>query len=169
MTVYLHCTFSVEIKNLKFMKIDELRMCRGRVIEKFVAIEQFITELITRHYFGKENYDFTLNVLGDDQSNFGFKRNIFLHLFKPEKRFIDNLNNLNKIRNIFSHAPLTHKHNENEYFFRKVDSENPINMDLNPKNLSDEFDETFPLVLTEFKKISENKGWPFEPNPILFT
>lgn len=152
------------------MKIEALRICRGRIIEKFIGVEQLLAGLITWHYFEKQNLEFTLNILGNDQSNFGFKRNIFLLLFKSETPdFIPSLNKLNKIRNIFSHAPMMRKNDtSDDYYFRNIDSDQPVNTELDPEKLNLEFNEIFPKVIVGLNKIAEIKGWPMKLDTNVF-
>ena len=45
-----------------------------------------------------------------------------------------------KIRNTFSHAPLMHKREEQDFYFREVDTDTIININLDPQKLKDEFD-----------------------------
>lgn len=143
---------------------DEIRLSRGEIADKFVAIEQVIVSLISCNYFNKVDADFALNIFGDDQSNFGFKRNAFLHLFKIEdKNFITNLNRLNKIRNTFCHAPLTRSDPfSQDYFFRETDDNSPVNINVNPKELLDEFNHVLPMVVNELNSVAKNKGWNFQ-------
>ena len=154
------------------MQKDDLRICTGAITQKFVGIEQFIAGCISRYYFdGKENLDFILNVLGNEQSTFGLKRNVFLHLFKPEDpNFESNLGRLNTIRNMFAHAPLMHKGDRCEFYFRDAkNKEKPANIDKDPKKFEDEFNQIFPLVVEEFKKIAQKQGWSVEPDPIFLS
>lgn len=143
----------------------ELRSCRGMIIEKFIAIEQLIAWLISWHYFGKENVDFMLNFFGNDQLNFGFKRNMLFHLFKPKNKDLkDKLNKLNRIRNLFCHSPLMSEQNDRndntEFFFRKIDSKQVVNTMLDPREKYMQFNILFLEIFKELNNLAKDNGWP---------
>ncbi len=80
---------------------------------------------------------------------------------------MEDLHRLNRIRNTFCHAPLMHPQGKAEYFFREIDSEQIINMDVDPKDLYNEFNNICPSIMSKFREIANKENWPFEPDPTL--
>ena len=124
------------------MDREQIRITRGRVIENFVAIEQMIAATVCWHYLGHEDLDFILNIFGNDQANFSFKRNVFLHIYELENTdFAHKLNRLNKIRNLFIYSPLVANSVEyKDFFFRDPENDNPVNTKIDPNALFQEFE-----------------------------
>lgn len=87
------------------MTKERISSYRSEVIEKFINIEWLLNCIISQHYFSQINRDFIFEVLYDDQCSFGLKRNIFLKAISDvDNKKVDDLNRLNKIRNLFAHC-----------------------------------------------------------------
>jgi len=87
------------------MTKEQISSYRSEVIEKFINIEWLINCIISQHYFSQVNRDFIFEVLYDDQCSFGLKRNIFLKAIgDADNKKVEDLNRLNKIRNLFAHC-----------------------------------------------------------------
>ncbi|MDQ3820664.1 MAG: hypothetical protein M3362_23685 [Acidobacteriota bacterium] len=87
------------------MTKEQISSYRSKVIEKFINIEWLLNCIISQHYFSQVNRDFIFEVLYDDQCSFGLKRNIFLKVIGDvDNRKVEDLNRLNKIRNLFAHC-----------------------------------------------------------------
>jgi hypothetical protein len=87
------------------MTKEQISLYRSEVIEKFINIEWLLNCIISQHYFSQVNRDFIFEVLYDDQCSFGLKRNIFLKAIGDvDNKKVDDLNRLNKIRNLFAHC-----------------------------------------------------------------
>ncbi|MEK6548936.1 MAG: hypothetical protein AABZ51_02445 [Nitrospirota bacterium] len=95
---------------------------RSRVIQNFIEVEALLHEIIAIHYFGeltKEEKAFIVQVLQDEQCNFGLRRNMFtwvLYKFfdrnsNMKSQFNDlicDLRTLNTTQNLFAHVhPVT--------------------------------------------------------------
>lgn len=89
------------------MNLSELPQKRGTILESFVGIEGFISSIISLHFLHKVDTDFVINVLGNEQATFGFKRNILEQVIEgnsENQRELQNLRTLNQIRNLFGHS-----------------------------------------------------------------
>ena len=89
------------------MNLSELPQKRGTIVESFIAIEGFIGAIISLHFLHKLDTDFIIRVLGNEQATFGFRRNILKQIIKDSqenKKELENLATLNRIRNLFGHA-----------------------------------------------------------------
>src|SRR3989344_69721 len=65
--------------------IKNLQMTRGFIVDRFILIENLICTIISQHYLGHPDADFVVNVLGNELSNFGFKRNILEHIIEEKE------------------------------------------------------------------------------------
>src|SRR3989344_571966 len=143
------------------MKENELRLARGKIAEKFIGIEQIIAAIVCYYYLGKEDVNFMLNILGNDQATFGFKRNMLQKLIAIDDVFLQNLNKLNKIRNIFLHSPRMGDSNDSgNFYFRNPESTNPVNKELDPEKLLEDFMTIFPETYLRLHKEAVKLGMP---------
>jgi hypothetical protein len=93
------------------MKVKDLDSVRGSIVTRFVTIDTALNMIIARHYLGdspdnKRWTDFLFNVLENEQCTFAFRRNIFIHILRSDNvdsSNVEELNRLNKIRNVFAH------------------------------------------------------------------
>jgi len=126
---------------------ERLKELRGIVIEKMINLETIISVIISQHYFKKVRKDFLLEVLYDEYFSFGLKRRIFEKIIKKtpgdfNKPYVDDLNRLNTIRNLFAHCGI-------EIFSPPTPSSaNMKSRFPNPKAVDKELD--FESLYTEF-------------------
>jgi hypothetical protein len=137
------------------MNFKELIYSRGNVIEKFISIELAINAIISMHYLKRVDTNFVVNVLNNEQSNFGFKKNILKQIIdcKKYKKEFKILENLNRIRNLFGHASFNIKNQNNKL------TDESIKMYLNdPKKSGNIIDPE--VKMKEFLELY-NEFWPW--------
>jgi len=145
--------------------IKNLQMTRGFIVDRFILIENLICTIISQHYLGHPDADFVVNVLGNELSNFGFKRNILEHIIEEKednKKQIDNLHKLNRIRNLFCHStPKVKEDKEKEnkqIFFTNPKSPKNQDKELNMEKELEKFKELHAVVSSWLINIAKAKG-----------
>ncbi|MFA6460603.1 MAG: hypothetical protein WCV73_05185 [Patescibacteria group bacterium] len=134
------------------MKNSELAFHRGVLISHFSRIEILINSLISQHYLKKVSFDFIINVLGNEQVTFAFRRDILKHIknLKDNDELIHNLRKLCLIRNIFAHQMETIKEKpwiDSEPYFKNPKYPQQKNKEFSAQELYDEFMQKYPLVV----------------------
>lgn len=149
------------------MNYQEIQNARGFVVGKFVDIELTINSIISIHYLKEVNVNFVINVLNNEMSSFGLKKNILKQIVntKKYKKQFENLETLNRIRNLFGHVSLclTDETKNIKDANAKIHLNNPKKPDdkLNPDEKLKEFKELFNSVLNWLIEIGKEKGVPF--------
>ncbi len=142
------------------MKLGEVTRKRGEIAELFIGVETLIDIVISYHYFKDINNDFIFNVLKNENSNFGLRRNLFEKIiseYEKKIEIMDGIHRLNKIRNIFAHSLSKAAGDDADVFFS-----NPKlgDKDLDAGKLYDEFVQkrksTHELILGLGKKYGLN-------------
>jgi hypothetical protein len=89
------------------MTDHELQKWRNDVIGRFINIEIMVDAIICQHYFKRIVQPFLFDVLRDQNFSFGLKRSILEKILgNKNTKEIQDLNQLNKIRNRFAHCGL---------------------------------------------------------------
>ena len=147
------------------MNHHDLTFTRGYIMDEFIKIELMINVFISQYFLGKVDTDFVLNVLNNEMSSFGFKKTILKQILDEknyQKKFED-LEKLNRIRNLFGHGSLDLKTGE----FNAQDAEwyliNPKKADdaIDPDTSKKEFDTLLVSVNAWLISVSKNKGIPY--------
>ena len=126
------------------MDDNKISEYRAEIIERFINIEWLINGLISQHYFKRVVFSFMFEVLYDPSFSFALRRNILEKIVKDiNKQKVEELNQLNKIRNYFAHC--------NQKFFEIPDKEKERGKVIDPKNIEKEID--FEKLYTDFMEI----------------
>lgn len=90
------------------MNQKEIIFLRGEVINSFIGIELMVNTIISMHYLGRVDTNFTIDILNNEMSSFGFKKTMLKQILGEKKHASDfqKLEKLNRIRNLFGHATL---------------------------------------------------------------
>jgi len=145
------------------MNKREIIFRRGAVIDAFVSIELMINAIISMHYLKTVDTGFVIDVLNNEMSSFGFKKTLLKQILGEEiyKSDFQNLEKLNRIRNLFGHASLKLKNGENIADEKAViyfnDPKKPGN-EVDPKTESEEFEKLFLLVDNWLITAGKEKG-----------
>jgi len=89
------------------MKKDELIIIRGDVVDKITHLDNTISIVIARYYFGKDNFEFINDVLYNRYVSAFAKQSILNKIFKRmeiPRAEIKDVQRLFEIRNIFAHS-----------------------------------------------------------------
>jgi len=159
------------------MKLKDLPKERGEILNVFITIDNGISMIISKHYLGdspnsqnliNREIDFLVNVMGDDQCTFALKRNIFQHILRVDNldgSLIEELNRLNKIRNIFAHRPWITSENpqtpESEVYFQNPKFPWDRSKNISADDLKREFYSLSPDIINWIYKLCEKKGYKF--------
>lgn len=148
------------------MNHEELKYARGYVTDKFVCIELMINSIISAHFLGRVDTDFVINVLNNEMSSFAFKKTILKQIVdeKATQKNFNDLEKLNRIRNLFCHGSLNLPQGSNikdpdaNIFFNDPKKVNEL---ADPEENLEVFDKLFSIVSDWLVKIGEEKGMKF--------
>ena len=90
------------------MNLRELKAARGDVVDKFADLETFVNLIICHYFLKRIDPKFILEVLYDEQFSFGLRRNVLEKVVPDfDRKQMENLHRINKLRNYFAHCGLT--------------------------------------------------------------
>ena len=148
------------------MNYRNLTFARGHVMDKFVHIELMINSIISAHFLGRVETDFVVNILNNEMSSFGFKKTVLKQIM-DERNYnqeFQNLEKLNRIRNLFGHGSLNLRKGTN---IAAVDAEiwfldpKKVGQPADPAANLKTFDELFTIVSNWLIKVGKDKGVPY--------
>jgi len=148
------------------MNYENLTNARGHVVDRFVCIELMINSIVSKHYLGKVETNFVVNVLNNEMASFGFKKTVLKQIIdeKTYQQEFQNLEKINRIRNLFSHGSLNLKEGSNITApDAKIWLNDPKKVDqpTDPGENLKSFDELFITVLNWLIEIGKEKGVPY--------
>ena len=122
---------------------ETLSKYRAEVIERFINIEWMINAIICQHYLKKVITSFMLEVLYDPYFSFALRRRILEKILKNinkyDKQVIEDLHQLNNIRNLFAHCGQEFIMLTDKPLKRKVIDPRDIEKELDFESLHDDF------------------------------
>ena len=68
------------------MNYENLTNARGHVVDRFVCIELMINSIVSKHYLGKVETNFVVNVLNNEMASFGFKKTVLKQIIDEKTR-----------------------------------------------------------------------------------
>lgn len=148
------------------MNYETLTYTRGHVVDRFVCIELMVNSIISKHYLGKVETNFVVNVLNNEMASFGFKKTVLKQIVDEttcQQKF-QNLEKINRIRNLFSHGSLNLKEGSNITApDAKIWLNDPkkVNQPSDPEENLKSFDELFIAVSNWLIEIGKEKGVPY--------
>lgn len=115
------------------------------------------------HYLKTVDSSFVIDVLNNEMSSFGFKKTLLKQILEEKvyENDFQNLEKLNRIRNLFGHASLSLKSDTNindekaEIYF--IDPKKSGN-EINPKTKAEEFENLLSKVMHWLIKVGKERG-----------
>lgn len=159
------------------MKNRDLPAERGRIVQLFVTLEIAVGLIIARHYLASAPNsslwtDFMVNVLDNHLFTFALKVNVLRHILRVDNLDaspLEELLELNKIRNKLAHKPVVTKDpvliDDSEVYFRNPKFPMDSNKFVPVKDVKKQFDSLYPGVLDWLYNLCEKKGVPFSKAP----
>ena len=159
------------------MKLKDLPKERGEILDTFITIDTAISMIISKHYLGdspplpsqiNKEIDFLVNVMGNDQCTFAFKRNILIHILRTDNldaSLMEELYRLNKLRNIFAHSTYITNSNpqtpESEVYYQNPKFPWDKTKNILAEDLKKEFNTLAPDIINWLIDLAKRKGYIF--------
>ncbi|MDD4901820.1 MAG: hypothetical protein PHE24_01665 [Patescibacteria group bacterium] len=148
------------------MNFTEIINARGIVANKFVSIEGLVAVIICLHYLKRVDNKFILNVLKNELSSFGLCKSVLKLIIDNKKNGdeLQNLEKLNRIRNIFSHSVISGDSGQSNGDIMNASFVNHKDLDkkINAEEMLKEFNSLYDSTIEWLMKIFEEKGGNFK-------